>query len=284
MNPQTKSEPLPRPPTTTTTTRLRLPKRHSSWAARATTKHAAWARSTRPTTRSSGCSPSAFKRSTARSTGPCGNASCRSSCSRAARQQTPSDVAKVMEDSLAVMRKHVQAGTNMDENKKVPQRVLDDLGAVGYWGLLVDKQHGGSGAPFVSFAPFLTKMAMVDPTVAGLASVHGCIGAVDPVRTFGNPEQKQRFLPDLASGKRLSAFALTEPVRRLRSDRAAHHGRKDGDDVRRQRREAVHHQRRARSHDRPGLPDRQAPRRAHRRSADRRKTNSSNFASTACGP
>src|SRR4029078_11910649 len=43
------------------------------------------------------------------------------------------------------------------------------------------------------------------------ASVHGCIGAVDPVRTFGNAEQKQRFLPGLADGSRLSAFALTEP-------------------------------------------------------------------------
>ena len=52
---------------------------------------------------------------------------------------------------------------------------------------------------------------MLEPTIAGLASVHGCIGAVDPVRTFGNPEQKQRFLPRLASGERLSAFALTEP-------------------------------------------------------------------------
>ncbi len=41
--------------------------------------------------------------------------------------------------------------------------------------------------------------------------MHGCIGAVDPVRTFGNAEQKQRFLPGLADGERLSAFALTEP-------------------------------------------------------------------------
>src|SRR5436309_1603402 len=51
----------------------------------------------------------------------------------------------------------------------------------------------------------------VDPMVAGLASVHGCIGAVDPVRTFGTPEQKNRLLPRLASGEALSAFALTEP-------------------------------------------------------------------------
>ncbi len=47
--------------------------------------------------------------------------------------------------------------------------------------------------------------------IAGLASVHGCIGAVDPVRTFGTPEQKERFLPKLASGEALSGFALTEP-------------------------------------------------------------------------
>ena len=125
--------------------------------------------------------------------------------------QTPVEVDRVMQDSLTVMKKHAQAGTNLDQNKKVPQSVLDELGEVGYWGLLVEKKYGGSGAPFASFAAFLTKMAMVDPTVAGLASVHGCIGAVDPLRTFGSPEQKQRFLPDLASGKRLSAFALTEP-------------------------------------------------------------------------
>ena len=99
---------------------------------------------------------------------------------------------------------------------------------------------------------------MLDPAVAGLASVHGCIGAVDPVRTFGNAEQKQRFLPRLASGKRLSAFALTEPG--AGSDLTALKTRADldGDRLRRQRRKAVHHQRRPRPHDRPGLPDRQA--------------------------
>ena len=75
----------------------------------------------------------------------------------------------------------------------------------------VGREYGGYGAPLRSFMPFLTQMALIDPTVAGLASVHGCIGAVDPVRTFGSEEQKQRFLPKLASGERLSAFALTEP-------------------------------------------------------------------------
>jgi alkylation response protein AidB-like acyl-CoA dehydrogenase len=121
------------------------------------------------------------------------------------------DVARIMVDSLAVVRRHRDAKTLLDEQGKITEHVLNDLATAGYWGLLVDKEYGGSGTPFAAFASFLTRMATVDPTIAGLASVHGCIGAVDPVRTFGTPEQKQRFLPGLADGSRLSAFALTEP-------------------------------------------------------------------------
>jgi len=125
--------------------------------------------------------------------------------------QTPPEVERVMQNSLEVVRKYREAGTVLDEDGKIAGRVLDDLAEAGYWGLLVGRDYGGAGAPFASFAPFLTQMALLDPTIAGLASVHGCIGAVDPVRTFGNEEQKQRFLPGLADGSRLSAFALTEP-------------------------------------------------------------------------
>src|SRR4051812_38612741 len=125
--------------------------------------------------------------------------------------QTPPDVQRVMDESIAVVQRHKAAGTLLNSDAKIADDMLADLGKAGYWGLLVGKEFGGSGAPFSSFAPFLTRMALVDPTVAGLASVHGCIGAVDPVRTFGNAEQKQRFLPGLANGSRLSAFALTEP-------------------------------------------------------------------------
>ena len=118
---------------------------------------------------------------------------------------------RVMRDSLAVARRHRDAGTLFGPNGKVTEDVLAELGTVGYWGLLIDPRYGGQGAPFAAFAPFLTKMATIEPTLAGLASVHGCIGAVDPLRTFGSPEQKSHYLPLLASGRKLSAFALTEP-------------------------------------------------------------------------
>ncbi|MCS6853086.1 MAG: acyl-CoA dehydrogenase family protein [Gemmataceae bacterium] len=117
-----------------------------------------------------------------------------------------------MSRSLEVVRRRRDARSLLDPaTGKLHPEVFAELAGAGYWGLLIDPRYGGQGAPFARFADFLTRMAVLDPMVAGLASVHGCIGAVDPVRTFGTPEQKARFLPRLASGQALSAFALTEP-------------------------------------------------------------------------
>jgi acyl-CoA dehydrogenase len=118
---------------------------------------------------------------------------------------------RVMRDSLDVARRHRDAGTLFGPDGKVTDDVLADLGTAGYWGLLIDPQYGGQGAPFAAFSRFLTQMAVIEPNLAGLASVHGCIGAVDPLRTFGSADQKEHYLPLLASGQKLSAFALTEP-------------------------------------------------------------------------
>ncbi len=121
----------------------------------------------------------------------------------------PCDAA--MNRSLEIARRRREANTLYDEKGKVHPSLIEELGDAGYWGMLISQRYGGQGAPFARFGPFLTHMASIDPMTAGLASVHGCIGAVDPVRTFGNPEQKERFLPRLASGRSLSGFALTEP-------------------------------------------------------------------------
>jgi acyl-CoA dehydrogenase len=118
---------------------------------------------------------------------------------------------RIMQKSFEAVRRNREQGTLYGPDNKVSETVLNDLSAAGYWGLLIDPRYGGGGASFQSFARFLTRMATVEPNLAGLASVHGCIGAVDPLRSFGNAEQKERYLPRLASGERLSAFALTEP-------------------------------------------------------------------------
>lgn len=106
---------------------------------------------------------------------------------------TPSDVTKVMDDSVAIVDRHRTAGTLMNEDRKISEAVLGDLAGVGYWGLLVGKEYGGTGAPFRSFAKFLTRMAMSDPTVAGLASVHGCIGASIPYERLGPTNRSNGF-------------------------------------------------------------------------------------------
>src|SRR5437870_1828129 len=121
----------------------------------------------------------------------------------------PCDTA--MQKCLDVVKGRREAGTFYDDRGKIVASVLQDLAQAGYWGMLIDPKYGGQGAPFSRFSRFLTKMALQDSMIAGLASVHGCIGAVDPVRSFGNAEQKQRFLPKLASGEAISGFALTEP-------------------------------------------------------------------------
>jgi alkylation response protein AidB-like acyl-CoA dehydrogenase len=121
----------------------------------------------------------------------------------------PCDVA--MERSLEIVRRRRDVGTLYNDQGKIAAETVVELAEAGYWGMLIPTEYGGQGASFARFARFHTQLSVLDGALAGMGSVHGCIGAVDPVRTFGTPEQKQRFLPRLARGQTLSAFALTEP-------------------------------------------------------------------------
>lgn len=118
---------------------------------------------------------------------------------------------KVMDESVRVVREHQKNKTIYEPSGVMSRAVTADLGKVGYWGMLVSPEYGGIGAPLSAFCKVLTRMITVESTLAGWASIHTGIGAVDPLGGFGTPEQKQRFLPVLASGQKLSGFALTEP-------------------------------------------------------------------------
>jgi alkylation response protein AidB-like acyl-CoA dehydrogenase len=116
-----------------------------------------------------------------------------------------------MDRSLEVVRRCRDANTLYDDKCRVSDAAVDGLSGAGYWGMLIGPEYGGQGAPFARYARFHTRMSTLEEMVAGMGSVHGCIGAVDPLKTFGTPEQKRRFLPRMASGETRSAFALTEP-------------------------------------------------------------------------
>jgi alkylation response protein AidB-like acyl-CoA dehydrogenase len=116
-----------------------------------------------------------------------------------------------VKDPVEIVRDRKRSGTLCDEKGKITEASIAALASAGYWGLFIPKEYGGSGLSNRQFMNALSKIAMVHPIVAGLGSVHSCIGAVDPVLNFGNHAQKQHFLPKLATGEMVSAFGLTEP-------------------------------------------------------------------------
>lgn len=117
-----------------------------------------------------------------------------------------------MDAAVSVVSAHRVAGTLMGPDGKVSEAVINDLKSTGYWGALVGTEFGGWNSKLIDAMPLITRMAASgDATVAGMLSIHGCIGAVDPIMTYGSDALKKKYLPKLASGEILSGFALTEP-------------------------------------------------------------------------
>jgi alkylation response protein AidB-like acyl-CoA dehydrogenase len=116
-----------------------------------------------------------------------------------------------MDDAVALVTQRKRGGALYGDDGRVREQVLRDLGPVGYWGLCVPVEFGGSGADWSSFLPFLTRMATVEGAVAGALAIHSSIAGANAIGTFGDAEQRARLLPSLASGERVGVFGLTEP-------------------------------------------------------------------------
>ena len=87
---------------------------------------------------------------------------------------------------------------------------IRDLGELGLLGLFVDREYGGQGLSQTGYCRVMEEFGRIDGTLAVVMGVHQSIGT-KPIYLFGTDEQKARLLPDLASGRKLAAFALTEP-------------------------------------------------------------------------
>ena len=98
----------------------------------------------------------------------------------------------------------------MEEAKWVPDELLAELGERGLMGLYVPEEYGGQGLSQTGYCRVFEEVAQVDPTLSVVLGVHQSIG-MKGIVLYGSDEQKERFLPDLASGRKLAAFALTEP-------------------------------------------------------------------------
>lgn len=91
-----------------------------------------------------------------------------------------------------------------------PDEVVRVAGERGVAGLLVPAEYGGADAGHVQLARFVEAVARVCASTAVILDVHLSVGS-EPLLLFGSAEQLRRYLPDLASGRRTTAFALTEP-------------------------------------------------------------------------
>jgi len=97
-----------------------------------------------------------------------------------------------------------------EADRWVGDDTIRDLSERGLLGLFVDEQYGGQGLSQTGYCRVMEEFGRVDGTLAVVMGVHQSIGT-KPIYLYGNDDQKARWLPDLASGKKLAAFVLTEP-------------------------------------------------------------------------
>ena len=98
----------------------------------------------------------------------------------------------------------------VEEKRWIGDRTIRELGDAGLCGLYVDERYGGQGLSQTGYARVFETFAQIDATLSIVLGVHQSIG-FKGIAMFGTDEQKERFLPDLARGRKLAGFALTEP-------------------------------------------------------------------------
>src|SRR4051812_11828144 len=98
----------------------------------------------------------------------------------------------------------------IEEARWIGDDKIAELGERGLLGLYVPREYGGAGLTQTGYCRVSEEFAQIDATLSVIMGVHQSIG-MKGIVLFGSDEQKERFLPDLASGRKLAAFALTEP-------------------------------------------------------------------------
>ena len=101
-------------------------------------------------------------------------------------------------------------GAAIERDAFIPDEVLLGIAELGAFGMKIDEKYGGLGLSNMDYCRALLLVGSGNPALSALLSAHQSIGVPQPLKLFGTPEQKERFLPRLAGGE-ISAFLLTEP-------------------------------------------------------------------------
>ncbi len=115
-----------------------------------------------------------------------------------------------------------------DRQHRFPRDELREMGELGLLGMLVPEDYGGSDTGMVAYAIAVEEIAAGDGACSTIMSVHSSVGCV-PILKFGTEEQRQCFLPKLASGEWIGGFALTEPQAGSDASNLKTRARRDGD-------------------------------------------------------
>jgi alkylation response protein AidB-like acyl-CoA dehydrogenase len=98
----------------------------------------------------------------------------------------------------------------LDRESRFPYDLVAELAELGLMGMTIPEEYGGGGADTVSYAIAVEELTRIDSSVAITVAAHHSLGTL-PIYSFGSEEQRREWLPDLASGRKLAAFGLTEP-------------------------------------------------------------------------
>ena len=97
----------------------------------------------------------------------------------------------------------------LDREHRFPYDIVAEMAELGLMGIPLPEEYGGSGGDTLGYAIAVEELTRVDSSVAITLAAHTSLGTM-PIFLFGTEEQKREWLPDLASGRRLGAFGLTE--------------------------------------------------------------------------
>ena len=98
----------------------------------------------------------------------------------------------------------------IDEEERFPMETVEKMAKLGMMGIYFPKEYGGAGGDVLSYAMCVEELAKVCGTTAVIVSAHTSLCCA-PIFEHGTEAQKQKYLPDLLSGKKIGAFGLTEP-------------------------------------------------------------------------
>lgn len=98
----------------------------------------------------------------------------------------------------------------VDETEKFPRGTVEKMQKIGFMGIPIPKEYGGQGCDPLTYIMCVEELSKVCGTTGVIVSAHTSL-CCDPIMTYGNEEQKQKYLAPLAKGEKLGAFGLTEP-------------------------------------------------------------------------